>query len=100
VKRGENSNNVKTIANIFEKNDLFRLALSPEGTRKKVEVWKTGFYYIAKEANVPIISASLNFKDKEIKISDPYYLTDSKERDIKFLMSFFKDIKGKIPEYS
>ena len=91
MKRGENSNNVKTIANIFEKNDLFRLALSPEGTRKKVEVWKTGFYYIAKEANVPIISASLNFKDKEIKISDPYYLTDSKERDIKFLMSFFNE---------
>ena len=100
VKRGKKSNNVKSIADIFKKTDLFRLALSPEGTRKKVEVWKTCFYYISKEANVPIISSSLNFKDKEIKISDPYYLTDSKERDIKFLMSFFKDIKGKIPEYS
>jgi len=43
VKRGKKSNNVKSIADIFKKTDLFRLALSPEGTRKKVEVWKTGF---------------------------------------------------------
>ena len=69
VERGSKSNNVKLIADIFKKNDLFRLALSPEGTRTKVDKWKTGFYYIAKEANVPVISASLNFKDKEIKIS-------------------------------
>ena len=100
VVRGSKSNNVKLIADVFKNNDLFRLALSPEGTRKKVDNWKTGFYYIAKEANVPIISASLNFKEKEIKISEPYYITGDIEKDIKFLKLFFKEIKGKIPEFS
>jgi 1-acyl-sn-glycerol-3-phosphate acyltransferase len=100
VERGNKSNNVKLIADVFKNNDLFRLALSPEGTRKKVDNWKTGFYYIAKEANVPIISASLNFKEKEIKISEPYYITGDIEKDIKFLKLFFKEIKGKIPEFS
>ena len=100
VERGSKSNNVKRIADVFKNNDLLRLALSPEGTRKKVDKWKTGFYYIAKEANVPIISASLNFKDKEIKISEPYYITGDIEKDIKFLKLFFKGIEGKISEFS
>jgi 1-acyl-sn-glycerol-3-phosphate acyltransferase len=100
VERNSKSNNVKLIANVFKDNDLFRLALSPEGTRKKVNKWKTGFYYIAKEANVPIISASLNFKDKEIKISDPYYITGDIDKDIKHLKLFFKGIKGRVPECS
>ena len=100
LNRKGNQNIVEGIVDVYKSKQKFRLAIAPEGTRNLVDEWKTGFYYIAKEANVPIISASLNFKDKEIKISDPNYLTDSKERDIKFLMSFFKDIKGKIPEYS
>ena len=100
VERNSKSNNVKLIANVFKDNDLFRLALSPEGTRKKVNKWKTGFYYIAKEANVPIISASLNFKDKEIKISDPYYITGDIDKDIKHLKLFFKGIRGRVPECS
>ena len=97
VERGSKSNNVKLIADIFKKNDLFRLALSPEGTRTKVDKWKTGFYYIAKEANVPVISASLNFKDKEIKISDPYYISGNIDEDIKYLKLFFKGIEGRVP---
>jgi 1-acyl-sn-glycerol-3-phosphate acyltransferase len=100
VERGSKSNNVKLIADVFKNNDLFRLALSPEGTRTKVDKWKTGFYYIAKEANVPVISASLNFKDKEIKISDPYYISGNIDEDIKYLKLFFKGIEGRVPEFS
>jgi hypothetical protein len=86
--------------NIFKKNDLFRLALSPEGTRKKTENWKTGFYYIAKKANVPIICVSLNFHDREIKVSDPFNVTGNIDEDIINLKLFFKGIKGKVPEFS
>jgi 1-acyl-sn-glycerol-3-phosphate acyltransferase len=100
VERGSKSNNVKLIADVFKNNDLFRLALSPEGTRTKVDKWKTGFYYIAKEANVPIISASLNFKDKEINISDPYYITGNIDEDMKHLKLFFKGIEGRVPKFS
>jgi 1-acyl-sn-glycerol-3-phosphate acyltransferase len=74
--------------------------LSPEGTRKKVAQWKTGFYYIAKGANVPIVMATLDFKNKKIKISEPYYTTDNLEEDFKNLRNFFKDVKGKNPKLS
>ena len=100
VNRDSNSNTVDIIAEIFKNNHEFRLGISPEGTRKKVEKWKTGFYYISKKAGVPIICATLNFKDKCTRISEPYYPTDNTEEDIKSLKLFFKGIKGKIQRFS
>lgn len=100
VDRSKNNNLVDSIVEVFDSRDEFILSLSPEGTRKKVEKWKTGFYYIAKGANVPIVSTSLDFEKKKITISKPFYPTDDKEADILSLRSFFKDAKGKIPENS
>ncbi|MBD3843239.1 MAG: 1-acyl-sn-glycerol-3-phosphate acyltransferase, partial [Campylobacterales bacterium] len=53
--RSKKENKVDAIAEIFEERNVFRLAIAPEGTRKKVERWKTGFYYIAMKANVPVV---------------------------------------------
>jgi 1-acyl-sn-glycerol-3-phosphate acyltransferase len=47
INRNSNENNVSAIAQIFKEKDAFRMAIAPEGTRKKVDRWKTGFYYIA-----------------------------------------------------
>ena len=88
------------IVDIFNQKNTFILGISPEGTRKKVNKWKTGFYYIAKKANVPIISAALDFENKQIVISKPFDLTDDINEDINYLKSLFKGVKGKIPEYS
>ena len=46
---GKSNDSVSAIAKIFDERKKFRLALAPEGTRKKVADWKTGFYYIAKK---------------------------------------------------
>lgn len=100
VERKRNENQVESIARIFNSKEEFRLGMSPEGTRKKVDTWRTGFYYIAKTANVPIIMFTLDFENKQNKFSKPFYPTDDKEADFKFMKSFFKDVKGKIPEYS
>lgn len=98
--RTPGQNKVQAIAKLFETRDEFRLALSPEGTRKKVEEWKTGFYYIAKAANVPIIMFTFDFENKQNRISEPFYLTDDFEADLKYIKGFFAGVKGKIPEYS
>jgi 1-acyl-sn-glycerol-3-phosphate acyltransferase len=100
VNRFSNENAVQQIVKIFNEKDEFRLGMSPEGTRKKVTKWRTGFYYIAKEANVPIIMFTLDFENKQNKISEPFYPTDDQQADFKFIHNFYKDIKGKIPEYS
>lgn len=98
--RTPGQNKVQAIAQLFESREEFRLALSPEGTRKKVEEWKTGFYYIAKAANVPIIMFTLDFENKQNRVSEPFYPTDDFEADLRFIKSFFKGVKGKIPQYS
>ncbi len=98
VDRTKNNNLVDAIVDVFKERDEFILALSPEGTRKKVEKWKTGFYYIAKGANVPVVMATLDFGKKEVKISEPYYTTDDKEKDFEYFTSFYKDVLGKKPE--
>ena len=98
VDRSKSNNLVDAIVDVFNSKDEFRLALSPEGTRKKVERWKTGFYYIAKGAKVPIVMATLDFGRKQVKISEPYYPTDDKEKDFEYFKSFYKGVLGKKPE--
>jgi len=100
VDRSKNNNLVDAIVDIFESREEFRLGLSPEGTRKKVEKWKTGFYYIAKGAKVPVVMATLDFENKHVKISEPYEPTDDKEKDFAHFHAFFKGVKGKKPELS
>lgn len=100
VDRSKNNKLVDAIIAIFNAKKEFRLGLSPEGTRKKVSTWKTGFYYIAKGAKVPIVMATLDFEHKKIKISEPFYTTNNKDNDIFYLRSFFQNVKGKYPELS
>ena len=100
VRRNANEKQVDAIARLFEDRAVFRMLLAPEGTRKKVETWRTGFYFIAKTANVPVIMLSFDFENKENKFSEPFYPTDDMEADFKFMRAFFEGIKGKIPEFS
>lgn len=95
VDRSQSCNMVDAIVQIFKNKEEFRLGISPEGTRKKVTQWKTGFYYIAKGANVPIVMATLDFENKQIKISEPFYTTISKEKDFEYFHTFFRGVKGK-----
>jgi 1-acyl-sn-glycerol-3-phosphate acyltransferase len=98
IERSKSANKVQSIVSIFNERDAFKLGMSPKGTRKKIVKWKTGFYYIAKGANVPIVMATLDFKNKQIKIAEPYYLSNDKEKDFKHFHSFFKGVVGKHPE--
>lgn len=100
LNRSKNENKVQAIAKVFKNNEEFRITFAPEGTRKKVDKWRTGFYYIAKEANVPIIMFTLDFKNKQNVISQPFYPTDDMEADFKFMYSFYQDVVGKIEKYS
>ncbi|MEN8703796.1 MAG: 1-acyl-sn-glycerol-3-phosphate acyltransferase [Polaribacter sp.] len=100
VNRDKNNDMVSAIIAMFNDREEFKLGLSPEGTRQKVKEWKTGFYYIAKGANVPIVMATLDFENKKVKLSLPYYTTDNKESDFKFFRDYFVNVKGKKPELS
>lgn len=98
--REKNENKVDAIAKLFERKEVFRLAIAPEGTRKKVTEWKTGFYYIAMKANIPIIPIAFDYAKKEVKVGSPFYPTGDKEPDFKILEKHFIGVKGKVAENS
>ena len=98
--RTPGQNKVEAIAQLFKENDEFRLAMSPEGTRKKVIIWKTGYYYIALMANVPIICVAFDYSTRKVIINKPFYPSGNLEEDTLKLRSFYKGIVGKKKEYS
>jgi 1-acyl-sn-glycerol-3-phosphate acyltransferase len=93
--RKGNLNKVDAIASIFEEYKEFRLGIAPEGTRKKVNELKSGFYYIAIKANVPIVPVAFDFRVKTVKIGKPFYPTNNYENDLKILLNHFKGVVGK-----
>ncbi|HLF53287.1 1-acyl-sn-glycerol-3-phosphate acyltransferase [Flavobacterium sp.] len=93
-------NKVDAIAEVFKKKAVFRLGIAPEGTRKKVTELKTGFYYIAMKANVPIIPVAFDYGKMEIRFGNPFYPTGNLEADMKIISNYFVGTKGKIPENS
>lgn len=100
VDRIGGKNYVGQLVDLFDKKEEFRLALAPEGTRKKVTQWRTGFYYIAKAAKVPIVMVAFDFGNKEVRIAQPFYPTNSMEEDFIYMGKFYDGVVGKIPEYS
>ncbi|MGB0776549.1 MAG: 1-acyl-sn-glycerol-3-phosphate acyltransferase [Flavobacteriaceae bacterium] len=100
INRSKSQNKVDSIIEIFDNHEAFALALSPEGTRKKVTEWKTGFYYIAKGAGIPIIGVAFDFEHKTLRISKPFYPGEDPIKDIQEIKAFFKGVVGRVPEYS
>lgn len=98
VNRRERKNAVHQLADVFNERDSLLLAIAPEGTRSKVDYWKTGFYYIALEAKVPIL---LGFFDYERKVAGfgPYIFPSGDiAADMQVIQKFYADKKGKNPE--
>jgi 1-acyl-sn-glycerol-3-phosphate acyltransferase len=98
VDRTKHSNFVDAVATHFEGKESFKITIAPEGTRSKVTSLKTGFYYIAIKADVPIICCKFDFGNMVIGFSEPFYPTGDYEKDLPQILSFFKGVKGKIPE--
>jgi len=97
VDRTNKNNLVDQVVKIINENESFILALSPEGTRKKVDRLRTGFYHVAQKANIPIILSSFDFAKKEIAFSEPFYLTNNIETDLQYIINYYAPIQGKNP---
>ena len=74
------------------------LGMSPEGTRTKVEAWKTGFLRIAQGIDAKIIPASICFSKKEILLGKTFYPTGDNKKDIRDLQEYYKVFSAKHPE--
>lgn len=97
VHRGKKADLIKQIAELFSQTDELAMALAPEGTRSKTDHWKTGFWHIAKAANVPIAMAYLDFGRKQVGLGGTFYPGDSIKKDFEQIRAFYKDRRGKNP---
>jgi len=97
VYRDSNNDLVDQIVKRFNSSDTFRLGIAPEGTRSRVNKWKTGFYHIAFKAQVPILLVAMDFKNKKIGVINSLITTGDIDIDMAFIQNQFKDIEGRIP---
>ena len=97
VYRDSSKNMVDQLVRRFNESTIFRLGISPEGTRSRVEKWKTGFYHIAHKAKVPILLVAMDFKNKKVGVIDSLITSGNINKDMMFIQNKFKDKHGKIP---
>lgn len=100
IRRHLKLNTVEQAIEIFAEHRQFILVLSPEGTRRKVERWKSGFYHIACGAGVPIVPAALDFQHRRIVIGAPFQPTGNEEADLRQLLAFYRPYVPKNPDYA
>ncbi len=89
---------VDQVVALFNCNETFMLGLSPEGTRKRVNTLRTGFYHIAKKAGVPIIPIGFDYANKLVVIGEAFFAGEDEAADLKRIIAFYTNIKGKRPE--
>ena len=100
VDRSKHNRMVDAIIQLFKEQDKLSLVITPEGTRKKVDQLKKGFYHIAFGAQVPIIFVSFDFKTKTMGFKEPYHVSGDYVKDMKEILGFFEGVEGKIEAYN
>lgn len=86
---------VEQMVDAFTDKPSLWLALAPEGTRKQVESWKSGFWHIAHQAGVPVFPIAFHYPGKSIHLGPLFELSDDMQADIKRLRQFYAPFKGK-----
>ena len=94
VDRSKSHNMVDQIARIAKERKGFILAIPPEGTRKKVEKWRSGFYFMAFKAEIPIIFTQLDWGRHQVNFLKPFIPSGNFESDLPIMQKYFEGIKG------
>lgn len=95
----EQSNNLvaASVAALTEAQGPVQLIVPPEGTRSKVTHWKTGFYWIAHGAKLPIQLSYLDFGERRAGLGPLYHPSGDIERDMVEIKAFYAPFRGKNP---
>lgn len=89
---------VDQVTDAFRKSDKLLLLITPEGTRGRVEYWKSGFYHIALGAEVPLVLGVVDYAKKRGGFGPTYMPTGDVKRDMDVVRAHFSQQSGKYPE--
>jgi 1-acyl-sn-glycerol-3-phosphate acyltransferase len=98
VDRSIRNNFVTQIVDLFNQKDQLIIMIAPEGTRSKAQYWKTGFYYIALGASVPVSLGFIDYGTRVIGIGPYFYPTGDIQADFNGIKKFYAGKKGKHPD--
>ncbi len=98
IDRRERAGNIALLAARFAKEADFRLAIAPEGTRSRTAHWKSGFYHIARAANVPLALAFIDYSRREIGVGAYLVPSGDADADMARIALFYEGKAGKRPE--
>ena len=97
VNRRSRNNFVDQIVESFQEHEDLMIVITPEGTRSKTTYWKTGFYFIALGARVPIAMGFVDYPHKHIGIGRSFMASGDIQADFEIIRSFYADKTGKFP---
>ncbi len=98
VERGAKKNFVAQMVDRYNERNKMVIAISPEGTRRGSDHWKTGFYHIAQGAKIPVAMGFLDYEKKTLGIGGYFYPTGDMEADLSILRSFYSEKIGRNPQ--
>lgn len=97
IERSRSENRVAAMARVFDRHEDLGLVVPAEATRSRAEYWKSGFYYIALTAGVPIVMSYLDYAKKRGGIGPAFMPTGDVARDMQAVRAFYADKQGKYP---
>jgi 1-acyl-sn-glycerol-3-phosphate acyltransferase len=98
VERSVSRDRVADTIAAFDSADQLILAVAPEGTRKPVKDWKTGFYHVAHGAHVPIVPVAFDYGRKIIRLYPPFWTTGDADGDIRLIKSQYAGVVARNPD--
>lgn len=97
VDRRKSHGAVGQLVDEFRGRERLFLGMTPEGTRSRVARWKTGFYHVAREAEVPLVPIGFDYRRKQVCIFLPFPLTGDLDADLARLQVLFAGVTPKFP---
>lgn len=97
VVRSDAGDVVDQLVQQFENHEVLYYGLAPEGTRSKVERWKTGFLRVAQRTQLSLVLVSFDYTKKEINIGPEYQPVGDIDKDIQAVMQYFSQFRGRNP---
>ena len=98
VVRDRSTNFVDQVAAEFQRRDKIMIAITPEGTRKHTEYWRSGFYYIALAAKTPLVLGSMDYSKRLITYGKTLMPTGDLDADLERIREFYAGVMGRHPE--
>lgn len=98
IDRDKSNSLVDQMVEIFSSTDKLCVLIPPEGTRKRREKWKSGFYHIAQQAKIPLVLGYLDYEKKVGAFGELYWVTGDYDADMKYIQEFYATKVARYPE--